>query len=278
MVLTELASAYVVAIILLAGYIILLRKISDDVYDGLGSKRAVYWAAKIFLTAVIIGILVVLAFIPSPQTLAGGIEPVFKSILGRVQAMQQLTGSLAAAIFLQNTMVAVLAATVPLGLGALDAYLRKNSVYSTVTRVLAAPIELAYRLTSGPAKTMTPDQRLTSLAVLAYPLIIMFANGVIIGIVFVLGSIAGGPLQLLLLILPHGVIELPTVIFSAGLGYMYAMMWMRRKDDAVDFHKYAARLLKSRGLWLTVGFIIAELSVAAYIEGEVTIQLASQGR
>lgn len=277
MVLPQLASAYALATLFLVGYLILLRRLGNDGYAA-GGITAIFSTAKIFFAAIFMGAVAIPFLILSPQVVEGSLEPVLQSMVERVRSMQQLTGSLASAIFLQNAVVAVLAALVPLGLGSLDSYLRKNRIYSVFTRILATPVDLVYRLTSRTARIMSPDERLTSLAVITYPFIIMFVNGVLLGIVFLLGILGGRSLQLLVLILPHGVVELPTVIFSASLGYSYVAGWMSRKSEDLRFTGYASRLIRSKGLWLTVVFIVAELSVAAYIEGEVTVQLAALGR
>jgi hypothetical protein len=69
------------------------------------------------------------------------------------------------------------------------------------------------------------------------------------------------------------VIEIPAILLAASLGYAYAERWTPTGEEPLSFLTFASKLIRGWRFWATVLFIIAELSIAAYIEAEFTFGL-----
>ncbi len=264
---------------MLAAYITLPRRTGGEHYHYAEERVALSWAAKIFFAGFLLGFITIVVFVLSYPR--GG-EPVtkiaFQPLAEKIQGMTQLTGSLANAIFVSNSIVIIMASLLPLALGSLDAVLRKRRLYAVVTLVLATPVDLLYRLISRSARSMKKEVRLVSLAILVFPIVVLSVNGFLLGLVaasLTATDTASGLIVFAMGILPHGAIELPVTLFASSLGYFYLNGWISIGGEAGTFPSYAIGLLKRRMIWLTIAFLIGELLVAAYIEAEITSRLMS---
>ncbi|MDM7913582.1 MAG: stage II sporulation protein M [Methanotrichaceae archaeon] len=103
------------------------------------------------------------------------------------------------------------------------------------------------------------------------PLVIVVTNGFMLGVVSYNVIQKAGPLYLLAGILPHGIIELPVVLISIGLGfrlgYLVALSIFGEKADIVKETKVAMYLLVYR--------VMPLLFLAASIETFITPQAIS---
>jgi len=104
------------------------------------------------------------------------------------------------------------------------------------------------------------------------PTIVMMANGVVLGLVVSVSQIKGIPLyKVILLILPHGVLELPAIIYSAIVGvdlgvWLWSKILLRRGETASAMAK---------SLLCDIIVVVALLVVAAFIEVYITPILGS---
>ncbi|HSD57082.1 MAG TPA: stage II sporulation protein M [Methanotrichaceae archaeon] len=103
------------------------------------------------------------------------------------------------------------------------------------------------------------------------PLLIVVTNGFMLGVVSYNVIQKAGPLYLLAGILPHGIVELPVVLISIGLGfrlgYLVALSVLGEKADLVEETKIAVRLLLLK--------LMPLLFLAAFIETFITPQAIS---
>lgn len=98
------------------------------------------------------------------------------------------------------------------------------------------------------------------------PLVFLIGNGVILGVVMKGISFQHGGGAALLSILPHGILELPAIIFSAALGFQIGFVVfqkMIRKNGKI-------RVELKRSLFMFVAVILPALLVAAFVEVFVT--------
>ncbi|EKD58560.1 MAG: hypothetical protein ACD_56C00097G0005 [uncultured bacterium] len=98
------------------------------------------------------------------------------------------------------------------------------------------------------------------------PLIFIFLNGELIGFVFGISQVEGlGVMRVLIGIAPHGVLEIPAIMLSAGyglwLGYRFLLFVLHRDE----FRKYFFLAL---GKYFTL--ILPLLFLAALIEAFIT--------
>lgn len=98
------------------------------------------------------------------------------------------------------------------------------------------------------------------------PLLVVVTNGFMLGVVSYNVIQKAGPLYLLAGILPHGIVELPVVLISIGLGfrlgYLVALSVLGEKADLVKETKIAVNLLVRR--------LMPLLFLAAFIETFIT--------
>ena len=272
--LPELIALYTLAGGLALGYGLGLRRLRGGDSKTVEGGAAFSWATKIFLGALLLGFIAYqVFFLLSPDGLVFTFGRALGPTVERIELWEKATGSLSSAIFLSNTIVALLAAFLPLLLGALDSTFRRNRVYGTATRILSTPVDLVYRVASKSARMMSKDHRLISLAVLAYPFVVLSVNGFLIGLLAAAASLAQNPVFFAIGVIPHGVIEIPAILLAASLGYAYARRWTPTGEEPLSFLAFATRLIRGRRFWATVLFIIAELSIAAYVEAEFTFGL-----
>ncbi|HZG14432.1 MAG TPA: stage II sporulation protein M [Candidatus Bathyarchaeia archaeon] len=112
-----------------------------------------------------------------------------------------------------------------------------------------------------------------------FPIFGLVSNGVLLGyIIQKLTIAASSPLLILVVgILPHGIIELPTVIFAAGVGIRYGTLVIRSIGAAwkVDARGEIKQewLMSVKQLPATALVIVLLLVIAAFIESAVTPSL-----
>lgn len=102
------------------------------------------------------------------------------------------------------------------------------------------------------------------------PLALIAVNGLFLGVVVEVFSTEKGVLFVLAAVLPHGIIELPMVLISAGIG-------LRLGYEMYRFLKGESTNLKQefkQGLWFYIVRILPLLFVAAVIESYVTPEIA----
>lgn len=102
------------------------------------------------------------------------------------------------------------------------------------------------------------------------PLALIAVNGLFLGVVVQVFSTEKGVLFVLAAVLPHGIIELPMVLFSAAIGLrlgygMYGFLKGERTNLKQEF---------KQGLWFYMVRILPLLFVAAVIESYVTPLIA----
>lgn len=101
------------------------------------------------------------------------------------------------------------------------------------------------------------------------PLLIVFVNGIAMGLVIALALAQTGPLYLAVALLPHGIIEIPVVAISAAIGLRFGhCVLMAVLRQAVDLKK---ELIE--GVSVFIFWLIPLLFVAAFVESYVTVTL-----
>jgi len=102
------------------------------------------------------------------------------------------------------------------------------------------------------------------------PVFIVAINGFFLGMVALVFSKETSVLFVLAAILPHGIIELPMVLLSAGIG-------LRLGHEVYLYFKGIRTNLKEefkRGIWFFIRFIAPLLFIAAFIESYLTPVIA----
>jgi len=100
-------------------------------------------------------------------------------------------------------------------------------------------------------------------------LLIVFVNGLAMGLVLVMALSKSGPLITLAALLPHGIIEVPVVIISAAIGLRFGhCVLMALIRQPVDLVKDAIE-----GFSVFIFWLIPLLFVAAFIESYVTMNI-----
>ena len=101
------------------------------------------------------------------------------------------------------------------------------------------------------------------------PLLIIFVNGLAMGLVIALSVMNAGPLFIIVALLPHGIIEVPVVAISAAIGLRFGhCILMALLRQAVDLKK---ELID--GVSVFVVWLVPLLFVAAFVESYVTLAL-----
>jgi len=104
------------------------------------------------------------------------------------------------------------------------------------------------------------------------PLALVAVNGLFLGMVAEIFSTEKGILFVLAAILPHGIIELPMILISAGIGLRLGhKMFLYLKGAGTDLKQELAQ-----GLWFYLVRILPLLFVAAAVESFVTPIIAFQ--
>ncbi|MDD2777539.1 MAG: stage II sporulation protein M [Methanocellales archaeon] len=98
------------------------------------------------------------------------------------------------------------------------------------------------------------------------PLVFLTYNGLLIGIVVLITERIEGPLYVLAAIVPHGIIELPMILFSAAIGIrlghdLWNTLMGRKADIKKDFKK---------GVLFYMHWILPLLFIAAAVETFLT--------
>ncbi len=97
------------------------------------------------------------------------------------------------------------------------------------------------------------------------PLIFIFTNGEILGVIYVLVAQKEGISLLLRALLPHGILEVPAFVFSGALGFFLAekaYRWFKFKEPFLKHFKEA--------LFFFFKIIFPVLLIAALIETFIT--------
>ena len=106
------------------------------------------------------------------------------------------------------------------------------------------------------------------------PIFMVFFNGIIIGIVAESFIREAGLLFLVVGLLPHGIIEIPMILFSAGIGCKMGVgalqVIIRKKTARSYLHDFVT------ATWIFVLIILPLLLAAAFIESYVTAFLLEQ--
>ncbi|CAJ36663.1 conserved hypothetical protein [Methanocella arvoryzae MRE50] len=101
------------------------------------------------------------------------------------------------------------------------------------------------------------------------PLLIIFVNGLAMGLVIALSTMTAGPLFIAAALIPHGIIEVPVVAISAAIGLRFGhCVLMAILRQAVDLKK---ELIE--GVSVFVVWLVPLLFVAAFVESYVTLAL-----
>jgi len=102
---------------------------------------------------------------------------------------------------------------------------------------------------------------------------VLLLNGVLIGAVVELALREASALTVFMLIAPHGIVELPAILIVAAVGFRFGHRTYRyirgRGDELVT-----GRDIREAGL--LYGVAVVMIVVAAWIEAEVTLELAQQ--
>ena len=102
------------------------------------------------------------------------------------------------------------------------------------------------------------------------PFVVAAANGLILGMLTDFVSRQKGPLLVLAAILPHGIIEVPMVLISVGIGFRLGhVVYMFLNGVRTNI-----KLEMMQGIWFYVRWVVPLLFVAALIESYVTPLIA----
>lgn len=106
----------------------------------------------------------------------------------------------------------------------------------------------------------------------------MMGNGMLLGVVFGLGSRLSGraidPMQLFMGIAPHGVIELPAIWIGAAWAMRLGLRWLA-PSAAGERWEVWQRCAKESVIVLAL--VMVMLGIAAFIEGNITLALVRNG-
>ncbi len=139
------------------------------------------------------------------------------------------------------------------------------------------------------------------------PLMILMVNGILMGIMLAFftfnGAITGyrlfgnegitiglfyNVIYFFISIIPHGIIEIPTILVAASMGHRFAFVQaqdviskdlfsgndiFRLKNDAYRVHETTKEYLLSAYTWKMLALIVLTLLIAAYIETYVTLKI-----
>ena len=103
---------------------------------------------------------------------------------------------------------------------------------------------------------------------LIVPLLIIFINGLVIGIVFEYFAKEASPMFFLVGIIPHGIIELPMFILAGAVGFRIGVRILLCLFGTVSFPDLKKDIFNA--LWILCLFIIPMLFAAAFIEAYIT--------
>lgn len=102
------------------------------------------------------------------------------------------------------------------------------------------------------------------------PFIVAAANGLVLGMLTDFISRQQGVLFVLAAIIPHGIIEVPMVLISVGIGFRLGhVVYMFLNGVRTDIKQELMQ-----GIWFYVRWVVPLLFVAAFIESYVTPLIA----
>ena len=102
---------------------------------------------------------------------------------------------------------------------------------------------------------------------------VLLLNGVLIGAVVELALREASALTVFMLIAPHGIVELPAILIVAAVGFRFGhrtYRYIRGRSNEL----LTGRDIREAGL--LYGAAVVMIAVAAWIEAEVTLELAQQ--
>lgn len=104
------------------------------------------------------------------------------------------------------------------------------------------------------------------------PFIVAAANGLVLGMLAEIVSRQQGVVFVVAALLPHGIIELPMVLVSVGIGFRLGhAVYLLLKGMRIDIMQEL-----KQGMWFYVRWVVPLLLVAAVIESYVTPLVASR--
>lgn len=102
----------------------------------------------------------------------------------------------------------------------------------------------------------------------------MLGNGMLLGVVFGLGSRLSGrpidPMQLLIGIAPHGVIELPAIWLGAAWAMRLGLRWLA---PSAEGQRWEVWQHCAKEAVIVLALVMVLLGIAAFVEGNVTLAL-----
>jgi stage II sporulation protein M len=102
----------------------------------------------------------------------------------------------------------------------------------------------------------------------------MLGNGMLLGVVFGLGSRLSGrpvdPMQLFVGIAPHGVIELPAIWLGAAWSMRLGLRWLA---PSAEGERWQVWQQCAKEAVIVLALVMVLLGIAAFVEGTVTLSL-----
>ncbi|KXB06070.1 hypothetical protein AKJ53_01390 [candidate division MSBL1 archaeon SCGC-AAA382F02] len=240
-------------------------------------------AGKIFLFGILLGtffcILSEAYFKSAEEATRGFLE-------AKVSALPSSPALLSLAIFLNNLLVVILASVGSICLILFITWGRKNiSLWqkmdeSRFSRVLDRYV---WRFTKyiKPKFAQIKSKINRDIFIIGYglPTLVMIVNGWFFGFLFTnefLEQNLAGIVQFLRWIAPHGIIEIPVILASAGLGYSFIddLLDSLYQDKTKEVRKKARLKLHSKRTAKALVILTVLLSIAALIEVFLTPQIA----
>lgn len=106
------------------------------------------------------------------------------------------------------------------------------------------------------------------------PLVVLFFNGFLIGIIFHQIAIADGMfLPFVLGILPHGIFEIPAILLAAAFGIRLGLLWLMPASKGKRIQTLNQSVIETIKV---MGVVFVLLLVAAFIEGGVLFELIAR--
>jgi|Deesub1362B_J571_1020462.scaffolds.fasta_scaffold00065_111 stage II sporulation protein M len=104
-----------------------------------------------------------------------------------------------------------------------------------------------------------------------FPILFLFSNGFILGMLYEITRESIGPQGFLIAILPHGILEIPALLISGALGIRLGYSFIQFLRRKADFKRELADSLR-----IYFKFILPLLIIAAFIETFITMSLVGK--
>jgi len=106
------------------------------------------------------------------------------------------------------------------------------------------------------------------------PLIVLFFNGFLIGMIFHQIAIAEGQMiPFILGILPHGIFEIPAILLAGAFGLRLGLLWLMPKSKGKRIHTLNQSVIETIKV---MGVVFVLLVIAAFIEGGILFELIAR--